>query len=119
MKLTANQKFNAAISLMAGQDYNPKEALEMVERLGSLIPDDSVYVPSKEELDKLFADTFKKHDVKQTTATRLINTIQIETGIKRNQAILYIQTAVDMDILQMSVEGKTHCYKYVQKSSKN
>ena len=116
MKLSASQKFNAAITIIAGQDYKPKEAIMIVEQVASLIPDDSIEVPSEEELDKLFRDIFKKHDITKTTATRLINTIQIECGIKRNQAILYIQTACDTKILHSLDIDKRCFYQYVGKT---
>ena len=116
MKLSASQKFNAAITIIAGQNYRPKEALVIIEQVASLIPDDCIEVPSKEELDKLFSGIFKKHDVTKTTASRLINTLQIDCGIKRNQAILYIQTACETKILKSSEDDKRNYYQYIGES---
>jgi hypothetical protein len=110
MRITASQKFNAVISLIAGQDYSPKSALEIVENVAAIIPDDSVEAPTKKVLETLFLNIFKTLGVTKIQSTRLIYSLQNDKNISRPQAFLYIQTACDMNILEKSSVGKGFAY---------
>jgi hypothetical protein len=119
MRITASQKFNAVISLIAGQDYSPKSALEIVENVAAIIPDDSVETPSKEDLEKLFVGIYAHHGITKATVTRLINLLQVDGNLTRNQAALYIHTACEMNILDRVQTAKGHFCKLTKSSSKD
>jgi hypothetical protein len=119
MRVTASQKFNAAINLIAGQGYTISAALEIIESLAERIPGDSIETPSKEDLEKIFHDVYKKYGISQATVTILTNLLQIELGFTRNQAVFYIQSACEMNILDRVQTAKGHICKLTKSSSKD
>ena len=114
MKLSANQTFNAVISIISHigiHDTDINTVIDTVQKVADSIPDDEAeVVPGDDIIACLFDNIYEAEDNKPITTSLLINNIQKRVPVNRPTSIMYIQRATMMGLIQPHSSGRSTIY---------